>query len=265
MHDPHGRRPPHECGVEELVERTLNLVGVEAVQVQRGRIAKFGGENRGFRRFSHIQAYASMVIDMNKRLVSFLVTLICTAILGVGLIVTDKTAPTSGVETAPLPQHIETPTSTSEVAPSSTVQTNASVVRVVDGDTFVAKEDGVSDDVTIRMLGINTPETVDPRKPVECFGKEASAKLKELLTGKRIKLVPDPQADERDKYHRLLRNVLLEDGTDVNAFMVREGYAYAYLTFPLNRDRREELRTLEELARSTKSGVWSPSTCATTL
>jgi len=208
-----------------------------------------------------------MVIKMNKkinkRLISFLITLVSAAILGVGLIVTDRTAPASGAETAPLPQY-ETPTSTPEVVTSSTVQTNASVVRVVDGDTFVAREDGASDDVTIRMLGINTPETVDPRKPVECFGKEASAKLKELLTGKRVELVPDPQADERDKYQRLLRNVVLEDGTDVNAFMVREGYAYAYLSFPLNRDRREELRTLEELARSAKSGVWSPSTCATT-
>lgn len=142
-----------------------------------------------------------------------------------------------------------------EVAASSTV--NATVVRVIDGDTLVARLDSEPGEWTIRMLGINTPETVDPRKPVECFGKEASEKLKSLLSpDSRIRLVSDPKADERDKYDRLLRNVFLTDKTDVNALMVRDGFAYAYLSFPLNADRKKELKELETQAKQGGRGLW---------
>lgn len=138
---------------------------------------------------------------------------------------------------------------------------NASVEKVVDGDTIEAKLDSEDKIYKIRFLGINTPETVDPRRPVECFGKEASNKMKELLTGKRIRLEADPQADERDKYGRLLRNVFLEDGTDVNAYMVREGYAYAYLSFPLDAKRKKELKKLQEDAKMAQRGLWNPESC----
>ena len=135
------------------------------------------------------------------------------------------------------------------------VESNATVVKVADGDTFDAQLDG-GETVTIRMLGVNTPETVDPRKPVECFGKEASDFTKNLLSGKRVHLDPDPQADERDKYGRLLRNVTLEDGTDVNAILVRDGYAYAYLSFPIDPSRKKQLYDLEVNAKSLKRGLW---------
>jgi micrococcal nuclease len=145
--------------------------------------------------------------------------------------------------------------------PTSTVETNANITRVVDGDTFEALIDGQQDVQKVRMLGINTPETVDPRKPVECYGKEASNQLKSLMEGKRVRLEADPQADERDRYDRLLRNVILEDGTDVNARMVRDGFAYAYLSFPLDKQRKQELKTLQELARASGSGLWAASAC----
>jgi len=138
---------------------------------------------------------------------------------------------------------------------------NAMVEKVVDGDTLEAKLDDEGKIFKIRLLGINTPETVDPRRPVECFGKEASNKMKELLTGKRIRLEADPQADERDKYGRLLRNAFLEDGTDINAFMVREGYAYAYLSFPLDAKRKKELKKLQEDAKMAQRGLWNPESC----
>lgn len=143
------------------------------------------------------------------------------------------------------------------------IKTNARVVRVVDGDTFIAALDNEPGEWKIRMLGINTPETVDPRKPVECFGKEASNELKTLLLGQRIRLEADPQADERDKYGRLLRNVYLEDGTDVNGLLIQQGYAYAYLSFPLDRKRKSELKILQELARASSVGLWSQAGCAT--
>src|SRR3990167_6162374 len=76
------------------------------------------------------------------------------------------------------------------------------VVRVVDGDTLAVEMNGKS--VKVRLIGLDTPETVDPRKPVQCFGKEASAKAKELLTGKSIRLEKDASQGEYDKYGRLL-------------------------------------------------------------
>ncbi|MEO5927947.1 MAG: thermonuclease family protein [Patescibacteria group bacterium] len=209
---------------------------------------------------------------MNKRRMTFVSTLCFTALFGVWLILTGQgTHPAAAVAEAPIDScsadGVCVPRATSTngqplARPTSTIPTNATVVRVVDGDTFVAMLDGERGEFKVRMLGINTPETVDPRKPVQCFGKEASNRLKSLLpAGVRISLKEDPQADEQDKYQRLLRNVLLSDGTDVNASMVRDGYAEAYLSFPLNRDRKQELKKLQEIARASQSGLWSPASC----
>jgi micrococcal nuclease len=151
--------------------------------------------------------------------------------------------------------------SSTDAIATATTTTNAFVVRDVDGDTIVARYDGQREDVKIRFLGINTPESVDPRKPVECFGHEASAHTKAMLEGKRIRLDPDPQADETDKYGRLLRNIVMEDGTDYNASLVRDGYAYAYLDFPLNKQRKVFLANLQKEAQAAQRGLWSPATC----
>lgn len=155
--------------------------------------------------------------------------------------------------------------SVTSIATSTTfglaTSTNAIVVSVVDGDTIEAREDGKETVEKIRLLGVNTPETVDPRRPVECFGKEASSFTKKLMEGKRIRLASDPEADEVDKYDRLLRNIILEDGTDVNALLVREGYAYAYVSFPQNRARKAELKKLQEDAKLHARGLWNPTTC----
>jgi len=163
----------------------------------------------------------------------------------------------------PVPTAVPTSSQPMVVSASTAVvkPANAMVEKVVDGDTLEAKLDDEGKIFKIRLLGINTPETVDPRRPVECFGKEASNKMKELLTGKRIRLEADPQADERDKYGRLLRNAFLEDGTDINAFMVREGYAYAYLSFPLDAKRKKELKKLQEDAKMAQRGLWNPESC----
>ncbi len=144
---------------------------------------------------------------------------------------------------------------------SVTTTTNARVVRVVDGDTLVAVYDGKTDEVHVRLLGINTPESVDPRRTIQCFGKEASAYLRTLIEGKRVRLEDDPSADERDKYRRLLRNVITEDGKDVNALLVQEGYAYAYVSFPQNKQRKAQLKRLELEAKTAQRGLWNPTTC----
>ena len=142
-----------------------------------------------------------------------------------------------------------------------TVVSNALVTKVVDGDTVDVLLDDQTTVTRLRLLGINTPETVDPRKPVQCFGHEASNHMKELVSNKRIFVVADPQADDHDKYGRTLRALVLEDGMDVNATMVAQGYAYAYLDFPLNKQRKALLRHLQTEAQTNGLGLWSAQTC----
>lgn len=124
------------------------------------------------------------------------------------------------------------------------------VERVVDGDTIKVLQNGAEE--TIRIIGIDTPETVDPRKPVQCFGKEASTHMKQLLEGMTVELQKNP-AEERDKYDRLLRYVHL-DGQDVGAQMIRDGYAFSYKSFP--HPRLEEYNQLEQEAREAGRGLW---------
>jgi endonuclease YncB( thermonuclease family) len=127
------------------------------------------------------------------------------------------------------------------------------VTHVVDGDTMDVQM-GTQKDV-VRFLGIDTPETHDPRKPVQCFGEAAAAHTKQLLEGKDVRLEPDPTNSDRDKYHRLLRYVYLPDGTLVNAQIIKDGYAFAYLVFPLV--KADEFRALEAEARDNNRGLWA--------
>lgn len=132
------------------------------------------------------------------------------------------------------------------------------VTKVTDGDTIHVLMDGR--DEKVRLIGINTPETVDPRRPVECFGKEASARMKEIVNGKIVKLEYDDSQSTRDAYDRLLAYVYLEDGEMVNRKMVAEGYAYEY-TYMTPYKYQKEFRNLQRLAQSAKRGLWSDSTC----
>lgn len=143
-----------------------------------------------------------------------------------------------------------------------TTSQRALVVRAVDGDTLVVKLESSGEEAKVRLLGMNTPESVDPRRPVQCFGKEASQHMKDIVEGKTVLLLDDPKADDRDKYGRLLRTVVRdEDKLDVNATLVAQGYANAYLSFPLDGKRKAQIRALEQEAKSQERGLWSPSTC----
>ncbi len=127
------------------------------------------------------------------------------------------------------------------------------VTKVVDGDTIAVNIDGKIE--KLRLIGINTPETVDPRKPVECFGIEASNKAKSILTGKRVALESDSTQGELDKYNRLLRYVFLEDGTNFNLLMIKEGYAYEY-TYNLPYKYQAEFKEAQKEAMANKTGLW---------
>jgi micrococcal nuclease len=129
----------------------------------------------------------------------------------------------------------------------------ASVVRVVDGDTVEVRLGRREE--TVRLIGIDTPETVDPRSPVECFGEEASARTKALLpAGTGVRLVADVEA--RDRYDRLLAYVYRDDGTFVNLALVEDGYA-SVLTYPPNVAHQSEFTAAAARARDEGRGLWS--------
>ncbi len=121
---------------------------------------------------------------------------------------------------------------------------------MVDGDTIIVALDGR--EARVRYIGINAPESVDPRRPVQCFGKEAAARNEQLVGGQRVWLEKD--VSETDQYERLLRYVYV-NGVMVNAELVREGYAYA-ITIPPDVRYADELRRLEREARAARRGLW---------
>lgn len=132
------------------------------------------------------------------------------------------------------------------------------VVKVVDGDTIDVNLDGKTE--RIRFIGLNTPETVDPRKPVECFGREASGKAGEIMAGQEVRLEADPSQGDRDKYGRLLRYVYLKDGTDVVLKLISDGYGYEY-TYDLPYKNQDQYNKAEAEAREGGRGLWAPGVC----
>lgn len=137
-------------------------------------------------------------------------------------------------------------------------QTYYSVVKVIDGDTLSIQINGKVQ--TLRLIGLDTPETVDPRKPVQCFGREASAKAKEILTGQQVRIETDQTQDEYDKYNRLLAYVFLPEGTLLNEMMIREGYGHEY-THQTPYKYQNEFRAAENEARNKKRGLWADGAC----
>jgi micrococcal nuclease len=125
------------------------------------------------------------------------------------------------------------------------------VVEVIDGDTIRVSIVGVVE--SVRLIGVDTPE-IDPRRPVELFGKEASEFTRRSCLGEDVRLERDPQGDTRDKYGRLLRYVYLPDGTLLNAEIIRQGYGHAYTRFPYA--KMETFRALEREAREAGRGLW---------
>lgn len=126
------------------------------------------------------------------------------------------------------------------------------VVSVIDGDTIHVNINGTIE--TVRLLGVDTPETLDPRKPVQCYGPEASQQTKELLTGKEVTLEADPSQDDRDKYGRLLRYVYL-GSQNVSLLLITEGYGREY-TYDKPYKYQKAFREAEADAKVNKRGLW---------
>ncbi len=128
------------------------------------------------------------------------------------------------------------------------------VSRVVDGDTIYVHVGGPhAYDQSVRLLGVDTPETVKPHTPVQHYGREASDFTKKTLSDRHVTLQLDRKRT-RDNYKRLLAYVRLDDGTDFDAMLIREGYGYADPRFA--HPRKKEYLKLGDEARKAKRGLW---------
>lgn len=134
----------------------------------------------------------------------------------------------------------------------------AQVMRVIDGDTVIVDIDG--EEERLRLIGIDTPESVDPRQPVQCFGIEASNYTKTRLTNQTIYLERDASQGEYDAYNRLLVYVWLDETTLFNYAIIADGYAFEY-TYRLPYRYQSLFKEAQRNARSSNNGLWSPSTC----
>lgn len=138
------------------------------------------------------------------------------------------------------------------------------VTKVIDGDTIVVREPGFfTPEATVRLLGVNTPETVDPRRPVECFGHEASAFVKAALPlGSYVFLEHDPDKPDTDKYGRLLRYVRHAEGSGelLNQQILAGGYGYEE-SYGERYSMRDTFRSAESDARREGRGLWKEGRC----
>ena len=139
------------------------------------------------------------------------------------------------------------------------IQGPYTVIKVVDGDTIWVDNNGKRQ--KIRMIRLDTPESVDPRKPVQCFALEASAQAKTILGGQSVYLETDPSQDSVDRYGRTLAYVWTASGRLFNLDMITDGFAFEY-TYDLPYRYQQDFRTAEHDAQAQERGLWSPSTCA---
>jgi endonuclease YncB( thermonuclease family) len=125
--------------------------------------------------------------------------------------------------------------------------------KFVDGDTIVVDMNGRAE--TIRMIGVDTPETHKPNTPVQCYGPEASGYTKSLIGNNSVRLQADPLDTNRDRYDRLLRYVFLPDGTLIESKLIGDGYGFAYTQFPFQ--KKDQFKSLEQAAKQAGKGLWT--------
>lgn len=164
-------------------------------------------------------------------------------------------------------------TSTKVTPPTTPAATNVAaaisatewypVKKIVDGDTIDISVGEKS--VRLRLIGLDTPETVDPRKPVQCFGKDASDQAKKVLQGQSVRIETDDSQGTYDKYGRLLAYVYVPlnskpEGLLFNEYMITEGYGHEY-TYDLPYKYQKEFKAAEKTARESDKGLWAPDAC----
>lgn len=145
-----------------------------------------------------------------------------------------------------------------EVPKQSTVENNPglySINRYIDGDTISVNMNGTNE--TVRMIGVDTPETHKPNTPVQCYGPAAAAYTKNLIStaGGKVRLESDPKSQNRDRYDRLLRYVYLTNGRLVQLETIKNGYGFAYTQFPFTKS--DEFVKAETEAKIAVRGLWA--------
>lgn len=130
------------------------------------------------------------------------------------------------------------------------------VTEFIDGDTIAVDMNGKS--AKIRFIGVDTPETHDPRKAVQCFGVAAASFTKNLIGSNRLRLEADPLNTDTDRYGRYLRYIYLPDNTLVNAEIIKQGYGFAYTGFPFTKS--DEFIGYQKQAREQGKGLWASCT-----
>jgi len=154
-------------------------------------------------------------------------------------------------------QNVENIIQEEQIIPEKALEKNYKVLNVIDGDTVKIDLNGGE---TIRLIGIDTPETVHPTKPVQCFGKEASQKAKDILLDQYVTLELDPSQGQTDKYGRTLGYLFLSNGENVNKMLIEEGYAYEY-TYSRPYKYQSEFKLAEQEAKENKKGLWADGVC----
>lgn len=140
------------------------------------------------------------------------------------------------------------------IAPVEALEGPYDVIRVVDGDTIHVRIGAA--DVKVRFIGIDTPETVAPGRPVGCFGPEASAEAHRLMDGRSVYLEYDATQGRLDKYDRTLAYVWLSPTVSVNEALVRGGFAEEY-TYSSAYHHRDAFLAAQDAAIASGAGMWS--------
>lgn len=164
-----------------------------------------------------------------------------------------KNTPDTRNDTSP-----KSPEKVTNTPATSPERSSHAVTSVHDGDTLTVLKDGVQ--TKVRLIGINAPEIYNYQKTPQCFGTEATARAKELLTGQSVEIVTDSTQDTYDKYGRLLAYALLPDGTNFAEQMIREGFAHEY-TYHLPYRYQKEFRAAQKSAQTEGRGLWKSGVC----
>ena len=195
-----------------------------------------------------------------KRTKKVFTLLILLIFLAISYYQTEVSFENSVTEASPSPIATSKPDVAGVLDESPSTQPLYKVTSITDGDTIkVLINEKIE---TIRIVGINTPETVDPRKPVECYGRQSSDYLTSFLSNSSVHLEVDETQSDRDQYGRLLRFVFLTDGTDVGLEMIKKGYARESLYSSVPHKYHETYVAAEDNANKEERGLWNPNACS---
>lgn len=147
-------------------------------------------------------------------------------------------------------------TGSNKQSPQSAVLTNQpgmyAIDHFIDGDTIAVNMNGKVE--SIRMIGVDTPETHKPNSPVQCYGVAAAAYTKTLIANGRVRLASDSLSSDRDRYNRLLRYVYLPDGRLLQEELIKNGYGFAYTSFPFGKSG--QFTADQQAAKDNNKGLW---------